>query len=63
MLRNPILSTVPEKFCILTRSPGEKGLSKKIIKEAIKFSRLSLADKAKAAPTIPKPASNATIFY
>ncbi len=62
MLLKPILSTVPVKFCIFTRSPGENGLSKKMINEAIKFSRLSLADNARAAPTIPKPANNAAMF-
>ena len=35
--------------------------SKKIIKEAMRFSRLSLADNARAAPAIPKPVSNGKI--
>ena len=55
VLRRPILSTFPVIFCTFTTSPVVNGLSKKMTKEAIRFSRLSLNDNAIAAPTMLKP--------
>lgn len=62
VLRNPICSTVPVTLFTFKKSPVKKGLSKKMIKEAIKFSRLSFAANAIAAPTILKPVSTVPIF-
>lgn len=62
VLRKPIFSTIPVKWCTLTVSPVANGLSKKMMKEAIKFSRLSLVANAIAAPTMLKPVRRLPMF-
>ncbi len=42
VLRKPIFSTVPLILLAVKVSPAVKGLSKKMMNEAIKFSKLSL---------------------
>ena len=62
VLLKPTFSTVPVTPPIVTVSPTVKGLSKKIVKEPNKFSKLSLEAKAKATPPIPNPVTNAVIL-
>ena len=49
VLLKPIFSTVPVILFTFTTSPVKNGLSKKMMKDAIKFSRLSFAASASAA--------------
>ena len=46
----------------MTISPTVKGLSKKIVNEPNRFSRLSFDASANATPPIPKPVTSAVIF-
>ena len=62
VLRSPIFSMVPVNPFTFTCSPTVKGLSKKMIKEAIKFSILSLVARATAAPTKLNPVKILPIF-
>ena len=57
--RNPTFSTVPVILPVDTRSPTKKGLSKNIVNEPNKFSKLSLDAIAIAIPPMPTPAAKA----
>jgi len=59
VLRNPIFSISPDMPPTVMLSPTTKGKSKKMVKEANKFSSVSRAAKAKAKPPNPKPVMRA----
>ena len=61
VLLNPTFSTTPVIPPIVMISPTVKGLSKNIVKEPSRFSRLSFDANATATPPIPRPAANAVI--
>ena len=59
VLLNPTFSTVPVTPPNVTISPTVKGLSKKIVNEPNKFSKLYFEANANATPPIPRPVTNA----
>ena len=61
VLLNPTFSTTPVIPPIVIISPTVNGLSKNIVKDPSKFSRLSLDANATATPPIPRPAASAVI--
>ena len=63
VLLKPMCSTTPITAFTFTRSPVKNGLSKKMMKEAIRFSKLSLAASASPAPTILNPVSTLPIGW
>ena len=62
VLLNPTFSTKPVTVPTLTTSPTVNGLSKNIVKDPSKFSRLSFDAIAIAIPPIPNPVAKAVMF-
>ena len=62
VLLKPTFSTTPVTPPSVTISPTVNGLSKNIVNDPNKFSKLSFEAKAKATPPIPKPVTKAAIL-
>ena len=62
VLLNPTFSTVPLTVPTVTVSPTVNGLSKNMVKEPKRFSKLSLDAIARAIPPIPKPVISPVAF-
>ena len=62
VLLKPTFSTFPVTEPAVTVSPTVNGLSKKIVKEPKRFSKLSFEAIARAIPPITSPATRAVIF-
>ena len=59
VLLNPTFSTIPVTPPKVTISPTVKGLSKKIVNDPKRFSKLSFEANANATPPIPRPVTRA----
>ena len=62
VLLNPTFSTFPVIVPIVITSPTWKGLSRNIVKDSKRFSKLSFDARAIATPPTPSPAAKAVTF-